>query len=540
MIRPRGIDLTSIATDIQPALPAIAAGTSRIRRVNPSILLLLSGFTLVLWFYRTESIASDDLIYLNVARHYAGGKPSDGSIQVYARLAAWMSLRFGEWATGDALRAFLLMPMAATIASLWLVFRLAAGRWGRTSGITAAASLALCPLFLLYGSIWQPDIFAALLVLISLSIGLPCFVDSEAKRPLLRSFTAGALIVLGYSFKESAVLAGSGVLMFVALFRRREPWAWQRLASAIIGGFMVLLAEAAVLWNLTTDPLFHFRSIVDGAKNYGTSPIGESVLWYLAEYPRWLLNPGGHFGWWGPIACALVILSIRKSTDDVRLLICILAVTLAYMTVGSINLLDYQPMFHQPRYLILLIPIAALVMGAKLGKWRAFRNRPLLAAMAGLVVLGQTIVHLDHHAGRPYAAGTFIAGKKLIDRLPPGSTKPLPWCASGQTAFRLQLIWEQNDWPPITIIERPPSSRSEWLHLHHNAYVLVSDRDRRPDRPGVAALSKQSLDALATWPIVMSAAPDRSRIAAALRLANRESVEELRIDVFQITESPDD
>lgn len=498
----------------------------------------LIGVTLIIWFFRTESIASDDLIYLNVARYYDGGRPIDGSIQVYARLAAWWSLRVGEWATGDALRAFFVMPLLASLASMWLAFRLAARRWGFEAGMAAAVSLSLCPLFLLYGSIWQPDVFAGAALLAALLVGMAAFVDESTPRARLRATLAGVLIAIGFSFKETSLLAGPGVLVFVILFRRRDRWAWRRMLWAMGGGAAVLLVEAATLGLMTGDPLFHWRSIVEGSQNYGSPLSGGSVVWYLAEYPRWLLDPSGHFGWWGPAACTLVAMSIFKANDDVRLLLCVLVVMLGYMTVGSINLLDYQPMFHQPRYLLVLLPLISLVIGATFGnRLRTRMLRFMLAALAFAIFI-QAISHLDRRAGQPYAAGAFAAGRKIVDQIPPAEAGAMRWCASGQTAFRLQLLWEQRDWPAVSIVDPPPQDRESWLQRYRGAHVLVSDRDRRPDRAGVAALSPASLDALATFPRAMSAGPDISRITATLGWGDPREDDARRIDVFHITDQP--
>ena len=236
--------------------------------------------------------------------------------------------------------------------------------------------------------------------------------------------------------------------------------------------------------------------------------------------------------------------ALWKAPDVVRLVLCVVAVTFAYLTIGTTDLTSYFPIHHQPRYLLVLMPLATILVVHAFQRLRdGGRVRRWVAAALAVALVFNTIQHANVNAGKSYAAATFTAGRKLFDSGPPGAPAWLPearLCASGETMFRLWPLIERSRQRSMEQITQPPATRSEWLLHYEGAYVVVSKRDRLPDRDALGVLNPHSRAALAAFPVVASAAAGQTRlreIGAWLGLCEYKPDRECRIDVYHVVVS---
>ena len=190
------------------------------------VCLVLIGLQLL--FY-TGPMASDDFIYLRIARDYQPDRSEAVSRMLYARLAAWVPLRPCVWLAGPGAAALLPMPLLAAIGSTVAVWVFVQRHLGDSASWVAVFALGLSPLVLLYATIWQADSLAGWWIMLALVALGPAMLHRTCRRPFLRALIGGFLIGIGYSAKEIAVLAGPGVALFVLLFRSKCGWAWRRL-----------------------------------------------------------------------------------------------------------------------------------------------------------------------------------------------------------------------------------------------------------------------------------------------------------------------
>jgi hypothetical protein len=190
---------------------------------------------------------------------------------------------------------------------------------------------------------------------------------------------------------------------------------------------------------------------------------------------------------------------------------------LIYISLGSTEIRDYFPVYHQPRYLILFLPGLALMAGWMIGQlwqWRA-TGRWAVVVMA-LLMLKPTLTGPDELAGRAYNARTFAGGYDLAERhlAPAGRADRL--IASAISRDRFVNLHHWSDCPPVERIDTPaPRTQEQWIERYAGAYVLTTWKDRRgPYDPAQASstLHGAPMESLSRFEHVARYEPARSRL----------------------------
>jgi len=498
-------------------------------------------------FYWTGPVASDDVSYFNVGLDPFQATASESTQQVYARIAMWLPLRLSAELLGRRWQALLPWPVLAANLALVLVALGALRWWGRTAALVALLSLGLVPQYLVMATVALSDTVAAMFGLAGLLLIAPALLGRDVRRAVTRCVFGGLLIGLGYSAKEATALFYPGLALFVLLWRTRQPWAWQRLSAVAVGALLFLSIEAAALWAITGDPLFHLHSIRVACRAYGSPVTADpwpAVLWYVSDYLRWLLDPRADYGGWGLVYLAALILALRRPTDLRRLLLCCALVGLAYLSAGTVDLADYFPINHQPRYLIPLMPLLALLTADVVTtQWHAGGlRRTTIAAIAVVLCLG-SLVWPDRLAGRMYRARTFHAARALIDRPDPPWTEDSRFIASKTASFRLSLLGGVDGVPSFDPIQSTPASPESWQARYAGCYVWVTKEDREQTSPldGVY-LGPAGCEALQTFPCVRREGPPISRLnqlRAALGSARPSHDSSAMVEVYHVPNPPE-
>ena len=506
------------------------------------IVLILIGWLGLTLFYATGPVASDDYVYLDIARDPT--PPSDPTLitQGYARFGIWGPLRLvdaiwpGTWFT------FVIFPLVSALGALALTGWIAR-RWMGVGATAAIVSLGLVPYFVVFATITLPDTMGACLLSLGLLLVGPPLLERDTKRAVGRCLLGGIAIGLSFAAKETVVLLCPSVALFVLVYRRSNGWAWQRLGVIAVGAAAGLGVEMAVLWAMFGDPLFHFHSMRIAYEQYGsdvTDHHWSTIAYYGADYLRWMCDPRGTYGLWGPAYLLAIVYAGVRSTDWTRLLLCCALVMGGYISVGSIDLTRYYPIHHQPRYLITLLPIGALLMAHMVHTlWRQRPNlRPAVSVISGILIAA-SLLQPNKSAGRTYFASTLAAARlALADEAVFGDDETCI-VGSAQTVFRLAPLFRSSHRPPLTTTPEPhPTTADEWSRRHPGSYVLVTRADRRQRRQQDGrALSPESRRALDTFGCVLSIAPSRTRIESILSrfgIIEPTRDEPSRIDVYHI------
>ncbi|NOT01472.1 MAG: hypothetical protein HOP29_12685 [Phycisphaerales bacterium] len=493
--------------------------------------------------YLTGPVASDDVLYLEIARDPTPPADPAQMSHGYGRVGFWLLLGLSRSLFGESWITFLPVPLLSAAGTLWLTARLAR-RW--MNGRAAAASalfLGLLPLFIVYSTISLPDITAAFVTMAALSLLAPPLLNRDHRRSTVQCLLGGFVVGAGFSVKESVIFLCPSLALFVLLTWPRCAWAWRRLFLIAVGAALGLSAEMAVLWYTTGNPLYHFESIRVSQENAGT-PVADNtwrtILFHSTEYVRMLATGRDLFGAWGPLYLAAAGYALVRGTHWARLLLCCLFVVGSYLSVGTSDLKHYFPLYHQARYLIPLAPPAVLLTVHLIVD--VLSHRPRLRKM-GIVALAAIAAHSmwlpNGAAGNAYLAGTFRAAELLFAEPFAAADPSSGIVASSQSTKRIWLTAAQaGAGSPEIVTDPSPGTSDAWTARYGGRCVWVTalDRDRdRQRRGGVLTFDSQA--ALQEFELVVSAAPPRNRLNAVfawLGLVDPLFDARQRIDVYRI------
>ena len=515
------------------------------RQLKPAACLaacLLAALALQLFYY-TGPVASDDIAYLRVATDFHGGRPSGSIMPCYARVALWFTVRVFTWFLGDGWPTMVVPPLLASAVVLAMVWCFGRRHLGSRAAWAAVIALGLTPYFVIHATILSADGLGAAFAVAGMVLVAPSLLDESCKRNGVRLLIGGFLIGAGYGCKELALFLFFGSGLFVMLFRTRQVWAWRRVVLLGVGGLLWYGLEAAVLWNLTGEANYHLAALGEGNRDYG-SPLADFTLQSLAlhwtDYLRWLISPTGFYDGWGPVYLLGLIVAFRRSGDAVKLLVCCVVVMGLYLSVGSVDLRSYFPPWHQPRYLYMMFPFGALLIGDMFQ--RAYQSRRWLragAVCAATVLVGLSLYWPNQYAGKWVQAPTFRAGRMLVENFLQPCPASARLVASRHTKRRIDMLFTGEREGQICEVLPPyPTSRQEWQEQFGGRYVFVSGIDRHPYSPSLAGvLNPAAQQALDKFELIASVAPPDNRVNYVLSLTGLVELRrdlENRIDLYHI------
>lgn len=502
-----------------------------------------------------------------MARDFPADRSTDPGEQiVYARIGIWYPLRVSMWILGDTWWALLPTPFLATFITLISVWALTSRCIGPTAGLIATAALGLTPYTIISATIALPDVVCGAMMIAGLALAAPVFTGCTGVRfALARCLLAGFLFGVGYSAKEYSVLMLPGLGLYLLLLNRRNLRLWMHFGVVCVGALTWLGVECLIMWRMVGEPLFHPQVISSSQRAWG-NPAGEMTLkhlyWYWTGIPRWLINPDSHFGWWGPIYVAgLVLAFVRRTPAAMLAAVCLIFQGL-YQCIGTVDLFSYWPMWHQPRYLVPLFPLGAVLIG-HVGAWlwghrvcgadflRSTGDYPTAVGRPGLlaarrivlIALAAFFVHqsilLTNRACRNWgAASIFFSARDLLTQTDPPWLADARMTASGQTRMRMDILAREAGFGDVELIDPAPQSAEEWQRRFGGRYVWVSRADRIPlfkDYKGL--LNQLSRVALSQFELVASTAPptDRlNRVFATVGLADSRLDTDDTVDVYYV------
>ncbi|MBT5804034.1 MAG: phospholipid carrier-dependent glycosyltransferase, partial [Gemmatimonadetes bacterium] len=202
-----------------------------------------------LLFFQPFYLPPDALDYLNAWDAFAEGQLR-GLIR-FVRLGMMLPLGFLRWISGDSHFINYLYPLAASLGTVWLSYRMA-WRWGGASAALLAGGLmAIVPMEVVYGAVLLPDVPLTFFAL------LACYFSFRAaEQELGRNwlfFLAGLFIGLAYTCKVTALFFAPPAIVQVFFFQRKVRHA----LFLVAGGVLVLCLEIFGLWALLGE--WHLR-----------------------------------------------------------------------------------------------------------------------------------------------------------------------------------------------------------------------------------------------------------------------------------------
>ncbi len=344
-------------------------------RLRLPILLLVAIAARWLTFGNPLVHVDEEFYFVTAMRMWQGALPfvdvwdrkPVGLFLLYA-IPAWLGFPAGIW-------AYQMMALASTVATAWLIGRLA-DRLGHRYGATAAGLAYILWLDLLGGQGGQTPVFYNLL-----TIAAALLILSSAATPRRRLYGLGvmALIGVGLQIKTSLVFEG----LFFGLWLLADEWRIARKPLALCGYGIALVIVALLP---TAAVAGYYRAI--GAWD---AFVYANVVSIFQRVPDPLSELAGNIGQMvlitSPIVAIAILAAIRTAAQpDQRRERRFVTLWLA-VAIGSV--LIFRPWFDHYA-LPALLPACA--MGAAIWGSEHWRHRYtpallLTAALAGQIVL---------------------------------------------------------------------------------------------------------------------------------------------------------
>lgn len=382
--------------------------------------ILVGALLLRLWCWVGPSMTwlSDDSRYISVVQNMANGYLPQGPTE-------WFATRFmllGPTAAlfrlfGGSDVAVMIWPLIGSLGAVGAAYLLGRDLVSARVGLIAATVVAITPLEARLGTFLRPD--AIMPALVALSVWCAVRARSSARHVRWWAFAAGALLVLGWSARESALLMAPVVLVAGWPVVRKALLPGVAGALAVVATFMV---GWAVIGGRALD-------VVVGAGSEGEYRNPIDRLSWRTSYARQLwesaFRPDLILAFVLPIlAVTAFILLVRRRREAILPAIWLTWAAI-YLEFGTLVNLG-----KPSRYLTLcVIPVALLIALAIDGR---FAWMPLVAAF------GLSMWVLWAVPGREFRADDVQLLARVsarLSELPPGpiATESYTWWAKLNT-----------------------------------------------------------------------------------------------------------
>ena len=275
-----------------------------------------------------------------------------------------------------------LFSMLCSLAEVALVFSVGQRMLGRRAGFLAAAVLALMPLHVHSAGRLMADAPLAL----AMTASFLMFWNGQTRNRSSAFACAGVAAGLAFWIKPHAVLYLLLFLSYPLLFWRWNwKWAW------MLAGFVVLLlANGALFWALTGNPLFLIDAIrarqSSGYLESGAASgsIEDGPLFYL----RYLFAKVYHTGLVAYLALGAVLLWLarrdrREALKGNAIAYCVWW-SFGLVLLFSLFVVSWRPLLFIPKqtnYMLMFLAPLSLLAGHTLARFRGLRGWAVAAAV---------------------------------------------------------------------------------------------------------------------------------------------------------------
>ena len=327
--------------------------------------------------------ASDPLEYLAWAQRIATGEFELATHHYSTRFAVTVPIAACFRLFGVSVASATLWPLACSLVTLLLLFRLGKRYGDDATGLLAATAFALLPLDIIESTNVLPDPILTTFATLSVCCFLRGFDDDlRPGRGRLWLVAAGVCLWLAYSAKIVGALLALVFFLHALTDRRRLL----RLGWVALGTLLLLLPELFWYHRATGNWLLPVAAIGEvHEKSVGVQAANANLGYRLfKEYANEVLRPNEHFGWLGVplVAAALLLLpQVRR----LRMLYLWMGALFAYLNFGSSSFSRFVAIPANTRYLQpVVIPTLVLLALAARQMWLAAERWPGGAARAEL------------------------------------------------------------------------------------------------------------------------------------------------------------
>ncbi len=284
--------------------------------------------------------------------------------------------------------------------------------FGRTTGLLAAALLAVMPLHIEFSQIIRTDIHATVFMLACALFTLR-FVDTGQRKQL---FIAAAFVGLATATKWPASTAGLGCIA-ACLFAHNTPLR-DRLGNATVTVLVAVVTLFVVSPYLLLDHVTALNNMTGEARGFHLGATGGTLLWNLDWYVR---NP--LYGTLGLLGLVLGAAGAIIAVCDYRARIGIVIVPFALFYLIAAQALIW------PRWVLPLLPFAAIFIASAIvrigkavdGKVGLIPARAVSAAL-GLGVAVPMLVTANAQAAERLNDTRDLAAAWIETNVPKGQT----------------------------------------------------------------------------------------------------------------------
>jgi hypothetical protein len=330
------------------------------RRIDYRLLAILGVAAIVrLWFF-TGLALGDDVIYAPQSMVFALGK--GWPPQPYhwcTRIGLTVPTAVVIALVGRVRAAFVALPFAASLASVWLSYRAGRDVFGARFAGTAGFLHAFYPLEVVFATHLFPDLPVGVLS----AAGIYVWWRSLRSSSVRSAVWSGVLVGAAYLVRETAVIC---IPVFLALLIYERPRNWLTLATACAApAVLVLVAESSLYGVTTGDPLYRLRSVT-GQLDNPLSMEGMAMSTFGGGFwmdPLLMTVTSQDFGPFMLIAIVAIIVGARDS----RLIpfALWLVVGFAWTFYGTTVPWRWQPLMRDPRY-VAFVTVPVIVLSTSL------------------------------------------------------------------------------------------------------------------------------------------------------------------------------
>jgi len=387
---------------------------------------------------------SDDLDYSKRAFDLFSG---DFSLYVDnngLRLGTWAPAALGYWLFGVNDFGLVAYPLAASLASVWVVYLCARRLFDEATGLLAALLLAVFPLDVELASRLLPDVLLSAFSLIAVSLLFTADRDNLHGQPALvrrgSYLASGALLAACTVVNMSAVVLVIFFGIYFVYSLVSFTWMKQPSASAMalsvavrrylwvgVGYLAVALSEGLLYLVQFGDLVAKYRTTL---YHYGAEGLQfQTELWH---YPRlmffidqWRVQvppmDGRFYGYHYLVLIGLLPFVIFRMGRTFHMCLLWLLSVVLYLQWGTMGLTKWEFLHRLPRHLEMATPAMVVVLAAALTKLPGRWGRAAAAAVVLLLVPASIQVMQARHDLNRRIAFPMQVIHRLVERERPNS-----------------------------------------------------------------------------------------------------------------------
>lgn len=255
---------------------------------------------------------------------------------------------------------------------------------GRSAGLWAAFVVAFSTLAIGTAMSAMPDTPRAFWAALGIAIVLHARSVQTPRSTFFVCLLAGGALGLAALTKITSIFIFPVVLLALILLPQR------RLVALLggISGFLLIMAMSAIFWGYVTESPWTGFEIWAGLGSSGNASSGtappRSSLWHFPIKMFVVVSVDGLFYYY--LVPALVW-ALWKAPRKLWLPAAWVIIVFLCFQFGATSISPYKPFPHNPRYLMLLLPAGAILIGAAFSTLAAKRRRLAFCAIA-LYVMG--------------------------------------------------------------------------------------------------------------------------------------------------------